>query len=266
MAYEATKVLIWGKTYPEFSDSNVETVCTGGVREDGRPIRLFPVPLRYLEPDQQYSLYHWIEVPIEKSSKDPRAESFKVDPERIRVLSDVPTDQDGWQARRQWIFKDPSWHFGSVQALKEAQGARGLSMGMVTPRVIEGVRVAQKPASARQAYERKKADVTSKGDLFRTEYKELAFIPFEVRLRWRCEESCVGCTKSPHEMQVLDWGLLELGRRAGPEAAQKRLETISDLATHDFRIYMGNFRLHMHNFGVIGLWYPKIPAQPSLFG
>ena len=49
MPFETIRVLIWGKTYPELSKKYVETVCTGGVREDGSPIRLYPVPLRYLE-------------------------------------------------------------------------------------------------------------------------------------------------------------------------------------------------------------------------
>ena len=37
---EEKKILIWGKTYPELSTKDLETVCTGGVTEDGRPIRL----------------------------------------------------------------------------------------------------------------------------------------------------------------------------------------------------------------------------------
>ena len=39
MLYQNMRVLIWGKTYPELSNKYTETVCTGGVLEDGRPIR-----------------------------------------------------------------------------------------------------------------------------------------------------------------------------------------------------------------------------------
>jgi hypothetical protein len=70
MAFETIRVLIWGKTYPEISKKYVETVCTGRVREDGSPIRRYPVPLRYLDGSKQYSLYDWIEVPVEKSHSD----------------------------------------------------------------------------------------------------------------------------------------------------------------------------------------------------
>ena len=29
----------------------------------------------------------------------------------------------------------------------------------------------------------------------------------------------------------------------------------------DFHLFLGNFRLHQRNFGIIGMWYPKIPVQ-----
>src|SRR5689334_7137004 len=51
--YRTEQVLIWGKTYPELSRRYSETVCTAGLRQDGTPIRLYPVPLRYLGQDNQ---------------------------------------------------------------------------------------------------------------------------------------------------------------------------------------------------------------------
>jgi hypothetical protein len=40
-------------TIPELSLKYTETVCTGGVLENGRPIRLYPIPYRYLEGAQR---------------------------------------------------------------------------------------------------------------------------------------------------------------------------------------------------------------------
>jgi hypothetical protein len=65
-------------------------------------------------------------------------------------------------------------------------------------------------------------------------------------------------------MKALDWGLLELGRKAGWEKARQKLVEISDQSTHDFRIFMGNFRLHPRTCGIIGLWYPKKRPQLDL--
>lgn len=104
MAYETIRTLIWGKAYPELSSKYVETVCTGAVREDGSPIRLYPIPLRYLDGSKQYGLYDWIEVPVEKSAADPRPESFKVKPDAITVVGHLdPTDH--WRMRRDVIFR-----------------------------------------------------------------------------------------------------------------------------------------------------------------
>src|SRR5438552_3531066 len=110
MREEIVRILIWGKTCPELSTRHVETVCTGGVREDGRPIRLYPVPLRYLAEGGKYTLYDWIEVPIRKSTNDPRPESFKVRPDAIKILRNVGTD-DHWRERRAAVLKDSSWQF-----------------------------------------------------------------------------------------------------------------------------------------------------------
>ena len=107
-------------------------------------------------------------------------------------------------------------------------------------------------------------EVQQQGDAFRPEYKELEYLPHDIKLRWSCAERCPECKKHPHDMRALDWGLLELARREGWDKARQKLEEISNLATHDFRIFMGNFRLHAHNFGIIGMWYPKKRAQLSL--
>lgn len=55
--HQQKRVLIWGETYPELSSKYRETVCTGGCLEDGRPVRIYPVPFRYLEGDSRYKMY-----------------------------------------------------------------------------------------------------------------------------------------------------------------------------------------------------------------
>lgn len=265
MGYETLRVLIWGKTYPELSTNHTETVCTGGVLEDGTPIRLYPVPLRYLGTAQQYQLYDWIEVPAERNPKDPRPESYRVRSDDLRCVGHIASNpRDGWRERRDLIFRKPDWQFGAVEALQAAQQATGRSMGIVTPGRIEDVRLAPRPASARVEYERKWAEVVSQSDLFRTEYRELEFLPYDIKLLWRCADGCAGCASRPHDMKALDWGLLELARKTSWEKARDRLAELSDQRQHDFRLFMGNFRLHPTTFGIIGMWYPKHSAQLPL--
>lgn len=260
------RVLIWAKTYPELSSRHTETVCTGAVDMEGRPIRLYPVPLRYLEGAQQYRIGDVIEVQASPNPKDNRPESYRIVPETLSIVQRVPTDQQEWAGRREWVFRSPSWHFESLGQLVAAQRRNGTSLGLVRPGTVERVYLRTKPAAARREFEEKWGTVTAQHDLFLPEYKALEFLTHEVRLVWRCAEPCEKCQQRPHDMMVLDWGLLELARRDGSwEKARQKLESISRLDEHDFRLFIGNFFLHQHTWGVIGLWYPKRQAQQRLF-
>jgi len=202
-------------------------------------------------------------VPVESSRSDPRRESFKVRSDRIRVVGHLDT-LDNWRARREVIFRDPGWQFDSVTALKGSQRQNGCSMGIVTPGVIERVRLESKPSTEAGEYTKKWSDLQAQKDLFHPQYKELEYLPYRIRLTWRCLGSCDECSGSPHDMSVLDWGLLELARRDGWNTAVDRLQSITNQRLHDFKIFMGNFRLHLHVFGIIGLWYPKLASQLEL--
>ena len=264
MNYEPIRALIWGKTYPELSSRYVETVCTGAVRADGRPVRLYPVPLRYLDGSRQYALYDWIQVPVEKSASDPRPESYKVKGDAIRVVGHVGTS-DSWRERRGIIFRDPSWQFDSVAALKAAQRSSSRSMGIVSIRSILGVTVERRPREEEAAFQEKWREIESQRDLFHPQYKELEYLPYRIRLAWRCAGPCEECSASPHNMSVLDWGLLELARKTrDPEKAADRLRGITNPGAHDFKLFMGSFRLRPYQFGIIGLWYPKLSPQLDL--
>lgn len=262
--HETEQILIFGKTYPELSTKYTETVCTGGFRPNGRPIRLFPVWLRYLEDQKQYRLYQWVTVPIEKSRQDPRPESYHIDPRSLVCGEIVDTDGGTWRRRSEIVFRDPSWHFSNMDALHEAQRTTKRSIGMVKPGVIDEVRLVTKPAEERAAFEQKSKELQAakESDLFDPDYKKLGYLPKEIRLLWRCEERCKTCQRSPHAMNILDWGLLELARREGWDQAVAKMEEIADLSRKDFRLFLGTFRLHPQNFGIIGLWYP--PVRPQL--
>jgi len=84
-AYEKKKILITVKTYPLPSKKTIEASCTAGITEDGKWIRLFPLPFRHLESSKQFKKYQWIEASVTKA-KDPRPESYKIDIDSISLL------------------------------------------------------------------------------------------------------------------------------------------------------------------------------------
>jgi hypothetical protein len=258
-------------TYPELSIKYLETVCSGGVLEDGTPVRLYPIPYRYLDGPDKFHKYQWITANIARNTSDPRPESVKVQPGSIQCLEKVKTSKDEWGIRSQLVFPDPSWQFESMDALIEAQSLSRRSLGVVTPRKILDVKVVdrtdEKADSFRDKLEliRKQVEIDrAQLNLFEEEtpdeMKTLDFVQYRLQIEWLCASA--DCQK--HKMQVLDWEVAELHRREGDEKALRKLCEICDLSNYALRFFLGNFRLYPTAFTIVGLWYPK-RADDRLF-
>ena len=99
------RILSTVKTYPTLSQSYGELVCTGGIREDGSWVRLYPIPFRYLDYDRRYHKYDWIETVLVRNTNDPRPETYRlIDPHDISPAGRIGTE-DGWRERRNLILK-----------------------------------------------------------------------------------------------------------------------------------------------------------------
>ena len=89
-------------TYPVPATNGAEVSCTPGITVEGKWIRLFPIPYRFLDPDSQFSKYHWIDVNIRKAPNDARPESYKIDRDSIQIVRFVGP-QRGWRARKDLV-------------------------------------------------------------------------------------------------------------------------------------------------------------------
>ena len=263
------RVLIWAKTYPELSGQYKETVCTAGCFEDGSPVRLYPIPLRYLDAASRYQLYDWVEVPLVRHTPDSRPESFRLGRPEIHRVGHLDTDRDrSWASRRDVISRDTTWHYDCLDGLKAAQAERKASLGLVRVGRISKIRVVRRPEVERREHDEKLRRLRSQTSLFDTTIvKHLAFQTFRIHVWWECAGSYEGRTCPGHSAGVLDWGLGELGRKKGPDAAAQRMTEIADLSRRDLHFFVGNFKAHPKNFGIIGLWYPpkRPPPPPTLF-
>lgn len=255
--YERQKVLIWGKTYPQLSSGHRETVCTGACLEDGTPIRLYPIPFRYLSDYKRYELYEWIELPIANNESDSRPESYKAKASEIDPLGKAGRER-GWAPRREIIFKDTDWHYVCLDQLKKRQQEDNSSLGIVQVADVEDVYLEARDAEDKEAHHEKLEDLKAQSDFFQGEQKHLDFLEYRVKVEWRCGEPGDRFGRCPgHSSGVYDWGLNELGRRDGFEAAKQKMEDIANLSKHDLHLYTGNIRRYPTTFIVIGLWYPK---------
>ena len=99
------KVLITVKTYPTLSQKYGETVCTAGVREDGSWMRIYPVPFRRLDDEEQYQKFDWIETGFIRGRSDPRPETLHpADLAEMLPVGHMGTG-DNWRERRDLLLK-----------------------------------------------------------------------------------------------------------------------------------------------------------------
>ena len=101
-----TKVLITVKAYPTLAEKYDELVCTAGFKEDGKWIRIYPIPFRKMDYDKRYKKYQWIELDLVKNPSDPRPESYRPkDYNQIKLGERIGTDSGYWNSRRDIVLK-----------------------------------------------------------------------------------------------------------------------------------------------------------------
>jgi hypothetical protein len=257
------QILVTARTYPELSTKHRESACTAGVFLDDRTwCRLYPMPVRYMDvPPKRYDI---IEARVwQDEGKDSRPESWRVDPDSIRIVRHVGTGKGrppDWSERREFVFNQ-SRLFDSVESLKAMSKTSGISLGMIEPLPGATARIEARPAADAVEWRERLHTVVAQHDLLdEPRPPDLEYLPKRVKVRFKCQRSsCPG-----HNCVVLDWEICELARREGWESAKRKMDEL--LAPHyETHFMMGNFNNHRASFGIVGLWYPKRARQGKLF-
>jgi hypothetical protein len=182
----------------------------------------------------------------------------------------IPATQDEWGKRGEFMFRDKSWQFESAEELQESQKNNRTSIGIVAPREITKVEVIERSEEDARTFEQKfddlkktveaqRAQIQMFEDAIPPEMKKLEFLKSRVVVSWFCNgKACTG-----HNMQVLDWGLCELQRREGSEAAVKKMQELCKLDSYDLKFFLGNLFQYPGSFLIVGMWYPK--RRPDMF-
>jgi hypothetical protein len=115
------------KTYPSVSTKYVETVCTGGVQRNGDFVRLYPVPYRFLDTDEQYERWDVIRVRAYRDDQDRRPESWHFEHgTTIERIDHISTERRRWE----WMKK-------TIHDSSSAMDTKGLTNGCVEIEPIE---------------------------------------------------------------------------------------------------------------------------------
>jgi hypothetical protein len=251
-SYQQKKVLVTVKTYPTPASKGAEVSCTAGVTDDGKWIRLFPIPFRFMEGNQQFKKYQWIEVAAIKSSSDPRKESFEVDIDTLRIASDLLPTSGAWKARKEIILPLEA---PSLCYLQRTRRQTGDTLGIFKPKTIHKFIIEPDTPEWTPA-EREKLLQYLLYD--KHPLQPLEKIPYKFSYRFTCNEaSCKG-----HKLICVDW---ELGqayrqwkRKYGTDWERvilNRFETDMILRYGTY-FFVGTIHGHPGTWIIIGLFYP----------
>lgn len=259
--WERRRMLVLGMTYPSYSRTYGETVCTGVVFEDDHTMaRLHPMPQRYLEPGKRVGAFKLIEADVTKSEKDTRPETYRVRPDSIVIVKEIKDSEE----RHRWLTRSPHW-VQSYEAMTEAWNTSRQSLGIMEPKDILSVAVEPKPPGDAEVW-REKEQVLLQQDFFR-ELKPIAYVPVRFKVRFNCDDlRCV----SEHDCALQVWGIHELWRRL--EGDPKRVEKVEKemwkrLRKPDSRtvFFLGNFDFKKFNFGLMDSTIIPAQVQGDLF-
>ena len=263
------RVFITVKTYPQPSTKHNETVCTAGVTDDGRWIRLYPVPFRWLEDGRQYHKWQWIDVSItaDASQNDPRRESHRVDVLSIQPGEIIDSDHDKtWKKRCALLDHLPHHTMQDLEAAWSADREAGrpwTSIGMVRPSAILDMTWEEQDQREWTPAELAKLQQER---IFGPEegVKVLEKIPYRFYIHFACPGR-----EKPYKMMFEDWeiGMLYRNCKQSSKDEAEALQKVRDsylskwlnLEKRDVRLIVGTRSVYP-TWLIIGLFTP--PRRP----
>lgn len=268
------KVLITVKTYPTISEKYNELACTAGVREDGSWIRLYPIPFRLLDQEQQYTKYQWIEADIVRNTADPRPESHRVlGTSEIKLLGKVSTARE-WADRRRLVLGNQKV-YTSLKEIIALAHADTISLAVFKPaEILEFFAEAVEPEWPQNKINGI-LESLKQGNLFEDQnledFKIMPKLPYKFSYRFKDDAGVES------KLMIEDWEIGQLYWNCvtdygKDEAVRKVREKYMDdfVRTKDLYLFLGttylwHVRKSPNPFVIIGTFHPPYITQDSLF-
>lgn len=268
------RILITVKTYPTLSATYGELVCTAGLREDGRWVRIYPVPFRRLEEYQKFKKYRIIEAQVIRNPKDPRPESHKVDFQSLTLTETILSTRDAWLERRDWVLRRSTVHDNLGALIAAANERNDLSLATFKPReIIDCLAEAQDPEWNERKVKALQA-AARQGELFE-EWEPKRLTKLVRKLPWKFSYRLFDADRKESTMMIEDWEIGALYWKciqsgATPEEAVEkvRLKYLDEFKTKDLYLFLGTTR-EWHGRGknpfvVVGVFYPPHVEEQQL--
>jgi hypothetical protein len=245
--------------------------CIAGVEttsQERRWIRLYPVPFRDLDSNQQFAKYQPMRLRAESHTGDRRPETRRPDRDSIELVGEVLPSAHAWEARRRFVEPLIVESMCGVQRLQPVDGT---SLAAFRPKevedlVIEPRDIDQDKQEVARAWAAQPSLLNDAGADEQTHQLDaLEQIPWTFKYRYRCSDAaCNG-----HLQTIVDWEIVQLYRRVRDHAGwqgelTKRWLTEMCGPEKDTAFFVGNQHQHPAGFLVLGVWWPPRQDQLSL--
>ena len=268
------KILITVKTYPTLSTKYTELVCTAGFKKDGSWIRLYPSPFRFLQDDQRYKKYQWIELEIEKNPKDPRPESFRPCNIDNITLGDIIPAKNNWKQRRSFIFSNNIIH-ENLNNIIDSAHKNLFSLAIFKPKEIIDLKVKEEENKGWDLNKKQIIEELSKqGSLFEKfndeSFKLIRKLPYKFYYHFIDNED------KESTLMIEDWEIGQLywncfksykcERTAIDKVKERYLDDFT--SNKDIYLFLGTTRrwhfIAPNPYVIIGVFYPNKIKQYRL--
>ncbi|WP_396156505.1 hypothetical protein [Flavobacterium sp.] len=267
------KILISVTTYPLPSRSYDELVCTAGFLEDGTWIRIYPIPLSFLnqvKKDIGFKKYTWIELDVKPRTDDFRPESHSPNNYDIKIVNTLNTN-NFWEERKRICLNNV--YTNKAKLLSDSKAPNNISLATFKPTKIIGFDVENDTKEWKNEWKelRKQTDLFIEIDS--NPEKLIRKAPYKFYYLFEDDEG------KSSRLMIEDWEIFELYwncLRDSNNDEEKAIEKVKDkyfnvfTKENDIYLFLGTtmqwHRQRAKNpFVIIGVFYPKIKSQFSLF-
>jgi hypothetical protein len=252
------RALVVVRTYPVPDESGIESSCTAAITDRNEWLRIFPVPWRLLPERQRFRKYDWVDFELVKATSDVRPESHHLKQDGITIISSA----SGWREKNEVVM--PMRAHCLCCLTNERNANQRPTLGIVRPESISRLRIAPDPTPWTEA---QLAMLRQQHFFAEAPEQELEKIPYKFYYEFRCpESSCTG-----HTLMCTDWEMGQSYRkwratyREGWEEKFRETYESAMIGKYDTHFYVGTVASHPSRWIIIGLFYPPIDRQETLF-
>jgi len=265
------KILITVTTYPLPSRSYDELVCTAGVLEDGSWIRIYPIPLSFLnqvKKDIGFKKYTWVELDVKQRTDDFRPESYSPNNYKIKILDTLDT-KNSWKERKSFCLNNV--YTNKAKLIDDSQKPKNISLATFKPSKIVALIIEEDDREWKDEWKELRKQTDLFADIDSDPEKLIPKIPYKFYYVFEDDEGVSS------KLMIEDWEIFELYKNClkKTENEKEALNLVKEKYLNIFNekndvfLFLGTtlqwHRRRSYNpFVIVGVFYPLKEQQFSL--